>query len=211
MKTFSLAMFDYDGVIVDSLDSFTSVFISACRDNGFLGVNSRKDILALFEDNVYTAMMKQGLDAGTIDNILRTFEIRSNSYLDELKLFDGMGDALKKIAEKSKVFIITSNVSGIPERVLKRSGIGCYEDVIGAEKEKSKIKKIKRLMEQYPLLRPYYVGDTKGDIIEGKMAGALTVGVAWGWHGAEKLKEAQPDYLVYSPEELIDVICSQHA
>lgn len=209
MNSFSLVMFDYDGVIVDSLDLFTSVFISSCRDNGFLEVSTREDMMALFEENVYTAMSHYGLSAETIDNILKTFESRSTKYSDQLKLFNGMGDALKKISESSKVFIITSNVSGIPERVLQRNGITCYEEVIGADKEKSKIKKIRKTIEQYPLLCPYYVGDTKGDIIEGKTAEARTVGVAWGWHGADRLREANPDYLVYNPEELTALLCSR--
>ena len=42
----------------------------------------------------------------------------------------------------------------------------------------------------------YYVGDTKGDMIEGKQAGAVTVAVTWGWHTAENLAQASPDHLV---------------
>lgn len=209
MGTLALAMFDYDGVIVDSLDMFTSAFISACRENGFSEVNSREDIMALFENNVYEAMKNRGLDSQTIDKILRAYATRASERHDELKLFDGMGEALRRISGKNKIFIITSNVSGAPVRVLKRYGISCFEDVIGADKEKSKVKKIRKLMDQYPSLRPYYVGDTTGDIIEGKKAGSLTIGVAWGWHGPRKLKESSPDYLVYSPEELAGILCGQ--
>ena len=52
----------------------------------------------------------------------------------------------------------------------------------------------------------FYVGDTKGDMIEGKQAGAVTVAVTWGWHSTEKLTEGSPDYMVHTPTELKNLL-----
>jgi phosphoglycolate phosphatase len=51
----------------------------------------------------------------------------------------------------------------------------------------------------------YYIGDTTGDIKEGKQAGVKTVGVTWGWHSKEKMAAAKPDYLFDSSQELLQL------
>lgn len=201
----ALVMFDYDGVIVDSLEVFTSRFTQACRENGFGEVNA-KDVLGLFEGNVYETMMKRGLDESTIDNILKRYEVLQNVQLADLELFKGIGEALKRISEKHQVYVITSNLSSATIQVLNQNGIECFKDVIGAEKEKSKIKKIQNTMSLHPGIPAYYVGDTKGDMIEGKQAGTQTIGVAWGWHTPEKITEGFPDHLFNTPEELADFL-----
>ena len=202
----ALVMFDYDGVIVDSLEVFTSRFTQACRENGFKEVNASKDVLELFEGNVYETMMRRGLTESTIDNILKRYEVLQGEQLADLELFTGIREALERISEKHQVYVITSNLSSATIRVLKQNGVECFEDVIGAETEKSKIKKIHNTMSLHPGIAAYYVGDTKGDMIEGKKAGTKTIGVTWGWHTPQKIQEGSPDHLVNTPEELADLL-----
>jgi len=51
----------------------------------------------------------------------------------------------------------------------------------------------------------YYIGDTTGDIKEGKEAGVKTVGVTWGWHSKALLAASRPDYLFDTPEDLLQL------
>ena len=205
MNSAKLVMFDYDGVIVDSLNVFCMSYIAACQGNGLNEIKTEKDVLALFEHNVYATLLQGGVTAQTIDKILKAYERKQSEHLRELKLFDSMGDALNQISKKNKIFIITSNLSSATESVMQQHGVDCYEEVIGAEKEKSKIRKIETVMARFKDLPAFYVGDTKGDMIEGKAAGTKTVGVTWGWHSIEKLKEGGADFIVHSPQELVSI------
>ncbi|MGD8880249.1 MAG: HAD family hydrolase [Desulfobacterales bacterium] len=202
----ALVMFDYDGVIVDSFELFSLCFIKACQQNKFYELNSPEKVLALFETNIFEAMLNLGLDDHSIHRILETFQSDIATYQNDLKLFDGMLDALKKISENNKIVIITSNVTMVAKRVLQNNGVNCFEDVLGAEKEKSKVKKIRLTMARYPGLPAYYVGDTKGDMLEGRNAGAITVAALWGWHAVKKLEEGSPDHFVRSPKALLDLL-----
>lgn len=202
----ALVMFDYDGVIVDSLDVFTSRFSQACQEHGFQDIKEPKDVIGLFEVNVYESMSNRGLDKSTIDIILKRYEALQSKELTGLRLFPSIGDALYRVAENHLVYVITSNLSGATIKVLEQHGIDCFKDVIGADKEKSKIKKIQQLMRLHPELQAFYVGDTKGDMIEGKEAGAKTIAVTWGWHTSDKLKEGLPDFFFNSPKDLADFL-----
>lgn len=206
MKSANLVMFDYDGVIVDSLNVFCQNYIGACQEYGLQELKTQQDVLALFENNVYESLRQRGVSTATSNKILASYERRQNSHLGELKLFAGMGDALQQISLENKVFIITSNLSGATEQVMQNHGVNCIDEVIGADKEKSKISKIKMIMARFTALPAFYVGDTKGDMIEGKEAGACTVGVTWGWHSVDQLKEGQADYIVRTPQELVNVV-----
>jgi phosphoglycolate phosphatase len=180
--------------------------MKACHQNNFYVLNSPEKVLAMFETNIFEAMLDFGLDEHSINRILKTFQSDIAAYQNDLRLFDGMPDALKKISENNKIVIITSNVTRATKRVLQNNGVKCFEDVLGAEKEKSKVKKIRLTMARYSGLPAYYVGDTKGDMIEGRKAGAITVAALWGWHAVKKLEEGSPDHLVRSPEELLDLL-----
>lgn len=204
----ALVMLDFDGVIVDSLKLFSAAFILACQANSFYGVSTEEEFLKLTEGNFFDGIMKFGLDVNTVDSILNNFEMRQKEYLDNCELFLGMDEAIKKLSEKNKVFIISSNLSDAAFRILQKNSINCYEDIIGGEQERSKVNKIKNTMARYPNLTSYYVGDTMGDIIEGKQAGVKTIGVSWGWHGALKLSREKPDFIVNSPQELTELIDS---
>jgi haloacid dehalogenase superfamily, subfamily IA, variant 1 with third motif having Dx(3-4)D or Dx(3-4)E len=195
-------MFDYDGVIVDSLEVFSSRFTQACWENGFTEAKTAKDVISLFDGNVYESMRSRGLNEATIDNILKRYEVLQGDQLATIKPFDGIREALQRISKKHYVYVITSNISNATIEILRHNGIDCFKDVVGAEKEKSKIKKIQKTMSLYPGSTAYYVGDTKGDMIEGKNAGTQTVGVTWGWHSSQKLQEGSPDFLFDSPETL---------
>jgi phosphoglycolate phosphatase len=199
MAIMSLLMFDYDGVIVDSLAEFIKGWIRACADYGF-PIRSPEEAISLFDDNVYASMQRQGIDIATIDRILDRFKTLVN--FSAIKMFPGMAGVLASIAVQNRLIIITSNLSTAVWAVLEQNDVRCVADVIGAEHEKSKIKKITGVMARFPNLTPFYIGDTRGDMLEGREAGALTVGVAWGWHTTAKLQDGRPDYLVATPADL---------
>jgi phosphoglycolate phosphatase len=164
--------------------------------------------MELFDGNLFEGMKNLGMNRQEIDHTLKTFETIISKHLDSVNFFSGMAEALKAISLGNRIFIITSNVSHIVSQVLKKNGVDFVEDVLGAEKEKSKTKKISDTMTRYANHPAYYVGDTSGDMIEGRSAGAVTVAVTWGWHDAGKLREASPDFIVSSPAELTALICA---
>jgi len=204
----ALVMFDYDGVIVDSFDVFTSAFLEACRRCSGCRIDSNAVLMGLFDGNLFEGMKNLGMNNREIDHTLKAFETIVSEHLDSVTLFSGMADALKAISHSNSVFIITSNVSHVASRVLKKNGIDFVKDVLGAEKERSKAIKIGDTMARHINHPAYYVGDTSGDIIEGKSAGAITVAVTWGWHDVQKLGEASPDFMVSSPAELTALMCA---
>jgi phosphoglycolate phosphatase len=195
-------MFDWDGVLADSLELFTSVFLESCHRCGFHSLDTPGRLMALFDGNLYTSLATLGLQRNTIRRILRHFKRDSLARLDEIRLFEGIPEALDAIGRGNTVIIVTANLSEIVWSVLRRDGVRCVEEVLGVEAGTSKVEKIRQARRRYPSLPAFYVGDTKGDMLEGRSAGTETIGVLWGWHPEEKLREGEPDFLVRSPREL---------
>lgn len=199
-----LIMFDYDGVIVDSLDVFTNAFLTSCRACGYAGITTQEQFKALLDGNFYESLKQYGLSKKLIRAILgQGFTHEVQQRIHEITLFDGMTRILKSLAARHVLVVVTSNVSSVVQQLLDREKINCFETVLGAEVEKSKVKKIHKTMSEYHGRPAFYVGDTRGDMIEGRQAGALTIAATWGWHSEDKLREADPDYVVHTPAGLL--------
>ncbi len=206
MNKNSVLMFDFDGVIVDSFEIDVREFIDACQEMGLYDINSPEDVLELFDGNVYEMLLEKGLSKSGIDDLIKLHEIKMEPHLKDLELFDGMKECLTTLSKNNIIYIITSNSSKTVEGTLRKYEINFIEEILGVENEKSKVKKISNIIEKFPKHPSYYIGDTIGDIIEGKKAGAKTIGVTWGWHGKEKLISADPDYIVEEPFALISLL-----
>ena len=113
-------------------------------------------------------------------------------------------ELIERLARRNAVVVITSSRGEDVKRVVAEHRLMGISEVLGADTATSKLVKIRMARERYGNgLQPWYVGDTVGDIVEAKAAGVGSIGVGWGWQGAEKLRAAKPDVMAYAPDDLL--------
>lgn len=195
-------MFDFDGVIADSFEVFHAEFSAAVASLGFDKLSSRESLLSLFEGNMFQTLVKMGFPLRKLKALGREFQPRIAEANLRVQPFAGMPELLAELAAAWPTYVITSNQTEAIEGFLERYRIANVRDVLGADKEPSKVKKIRKVMRGHKGCTPWYIGDTKGDMLEGNEAGAITVAAAWGWHSEAKLREGNPGRVVRTPEEL---------
>ena len=200
----NVLIFDYDGVLIDSFDLFMDHFLSSCRKYGFKGVYNKESFLKLFNGNMYESMFNMGLSKEQILKIVLNVKKSLIKDQEKIKFFDGIKESLENLSKNNILIVVTSNDTEVVERYFKSKKIDFFDEIVGSDKEPSKIKKIEYIKSKYSGENFYYFGDTTGDIIEGKNAGVKTVAVTWGWHDKAILKNEEPDYILESISDLKD-------
>jgi len=202
-----LVMFDFDGVIVDSLDVFSAAFLDACTAAGVEGFTSADDLLRLMEDNFYAGMRARGVDDERVAEVLRRVGAALVLARRWLKPFPLVPQVVRELADTRSVVIVTSSPGDVVEGWLRGHQVAGVTEVAGAEAARSKVDKIHALQARFPGQAVYwYVGDTAGDIREAREAGATPVGVAWGWHEPQMLVEAGAERIAATPAELLTIL-----
>ena len=199
-------IFDYDGVIIDSYKIFVKYFIKACKKEGFSQISTEEDFLRLYEKNMYESMYNIGMNKDQILKIVYYMKEKLLENQDKIKLFPEIFDTCKNLAENNFLYIVTSNDTKVVLNFLRSKNMDFFKDIIGSDKEPSKIKKIQYIKNMHKSLDTYFIGDTKGDILEGKQAEVITIAALWGWHSKDILAQANPDFIVKKPEDLISLI-----
>ncbi len=196
-------MFDFDGVIVDSLELFSASLLTLCRERGLAKPATQEELLRLFDTNMYDGLSAAGLPAADHAAFAGQLGERQADGLMSCRPFPGVRAALARLATRGPVVIVTSNLTAVVQAWLRRHGVGCVKDVLGADRGTGKVAKIRSVLCGYPHSAVgYYVGDTSGDMVEARAAGVRAVAVTWGWHPATALVAAEPDFVVKTPAEL---------
>ncbi len=196
-------VFDYDGVIVDSSELFTDFFLKGCLRIGRDDLASKEVFLSLFDGNMYETMLKKGLSKEEMVKVIFTLREGLLKHQEDLKIFSGVSESIGLLHEANvPLFVVTSNESAVVSSFLKKNGIVGFKDVIGSDRQPSKIKVLSELKKQFGNSTIWYVGDTCGDVREGRAAGVKTAVVTWGFHDEKRLKSADPDMVISSSEQL---------
>ena len=199
-------MLDYDGVIVDSYEVFTTALIDACRMAGIQGVTSPEDVVALFEGNVYESLRAKGAADAAIRDAVGRAAGALHRALPWLRPFPLMPQVLNELASARRVVVVTSNAEHLVRAFLDKHGIDDV-DVAGAESGRSKVEKIERLLADHPGQElTWFVSDTAGDMREARLAGVTPLGVAWGWHEPEQLLAAGAEAIADTPADLLAIV-----
>jgi phosphoglycolate phosphatase len=196
-----LMMFDFDGVIADSLDDQSRACVEILRARGFAKLATRARFLELTEANWFEALAAAGVPEGVRAELEDAF-----SALPIPDLFPEMDAVIARLAGAHPVVVITSSRTRVVEGILASHGVRGVVEVLGGEQEASKTRKIRAVHRRFGETLPaWYVCDTVGDVLEAREAGVGTVGVAWGWHGEERLRRVNPDRMVHTPNDLLDL------
>jgi len=199
-----LFLFDFDGVLVDSLSLYEKS-VNICLERiGKPLIASREEFLDLFEDNFFSAIAKRGVDVGEFMAASKAVTPALNYGV--VRPVTELIPVLAELKKRHGLIIISSNSSFAIRLMLAKFSFDPYfDDVLGADFNFSKIEKILYAMGHYGTNggRTFYVCDTAGDVREAREAGVKTVAVTWGWHPRERLERAKPDAFIEKPEDLL--------
>ena len=202
----NVLIFDYDGVIVDSLSIFMKFFFEACKKYNVDSIETKQDFLGLFDGNMFEQMMNKGMDKKTILNIVYYLKEGLIKHQKEINLFPEIKPVLNHLSRHHKLIISTSNETSVVLEYLKLHEMNeIFEGIFGSDVEPSKVKKIKLIQNQINNHNFTYIGDTIGDIKEAKQANISSVAVTWGWHSKNVLSKAQPDHIAHHPIDLLSL------
>jgi phosphoglycolate phosphatase len=207
----SLLLFDFDGVLVDSLALYSEAVRLILEKIGTPIVKNREDYLSLFDGNFYESMAARGVDLSAFSSAAK--EILPGMDYSRMKPFPGLISVLDTLQRNNLLVVVSSNGSHAIGNALDSFGLSPYfEDILGSDFLFSKQKKIDHALLKFGFTpdNAYYIGDTTGDIVEARAAGILTVAAAWGWHGRDKLATANPDFLIDIPDDLLDLEANRY-
>lgn len=204
-------MFDFDGVIADSLAAYFPVFQESCRDLGFAGPATLEAFLDVFDTNAVKGLLRAGIPILKLRRLGKTLGPRVARLNDQISPFPGMIELVNVLSTRFPVYVVTSNITAATERFLTSHGIAGVRGVIGADQEASKVKKIRRIRRAHRGAEAWYVGDTRGDMLEGRAARAITVAVTWGWHNRARLESGHPDHVVDTVTHLTTLLHGEAA
>lgn len=201
-KSRKLLLFDFDGVIADSFEPVAKVVIAIALQYN-LPVKKEDDVRDLFKVNFYESVKQLGLSDESINSFMN--DKLWDSVIHTTKAVSDMEKLIPQLASQHTLVIVSSADNDWVLSLLNRYSLTEYfKAILGKGAGLSKVEKIKEAMKDYDFDKEntYYIGDTTGDIEEGRIVGVKTVGVTWGYHSAETMQHTKPDYLVHTVEEL---------
>jgi phosphoglycolate phosphatase len=204
----SLILFDFDGVLADTLADMLRFAQEVCDELGVRHTVIETDLTELEVMSFATL----GRACGTPDELVDEFARRCTEKFATGKsrpaIFDGLAEVVRKLAERHLLVVVTGNTEGNVRAFLEQYRLaGCFRAVYGLDMPGSKVEKILMAKSDFAAEGEmvFMVGDSVSDVRAAREAGVKSIAVSWGHQSVGRLVGAVPDHVVRLPEELIEI------
>jgi phosphoglycolate phosphatase len=207
----ALVIFDYDGVLADTLEDLLQFGQEACNQLGVQHGVTKDDLNNLEVMSFAT----YGRKCEVPEHLVEEFVKICLDFFAEKKsppaIFTGLSHVVRHLSVNHRIAIVTTNSSQIVNAFLVKHGLdGLIHAVYGVDTPGSKAQKIamarNRLLQNREQQVVFMVGDSLSDVQAAKEAAVTSIAVTWGHQSLENLLRAKPDFVVSSPHDLIQII-----
>ncbi|MBO9579882.1 MAG: HAD-IA family hydrolase [Sphingobium sp.] len=211
--TLRLAIFDCDGTLVDSQHGIVSAMQGAF-DAASLPRPERAEILSIVGLSLPNAMARllPEADAGfhhvMVENYKRSFfEMRANGTLRE-PLYDGIGALLDALEAQGWLLAVATGKSdrGLNAVLAHHGVLERFVSLQTADRHPSKPhpSMIETALRDAGVAREnaVMIGDTSFDMLMARAAGVAALGVGWGYHTVDELRNAGAHSVAMDSAEL---------
>ena len=211
---YALAIFDFDGTLVDSLPVIARVANGALAAHG-LPARSVEDVRPLV-----------GLPLGDVLATLGGLADRDDSSAlcdtyrelwDDTRpapLFQGVREMLSRVRDAgTRLAVATSRKrEGLSTMLGVHEIAGLFEFLVGGActvERKPHPAPVHRTLDRLGVTaeESIVIGDTTFDLDMGTAAGTATCAVTWGNHGRTTLVSRNPTFVVSAARQVVDVVC----
>jgi phosphoglycolate phosphatase len=207
----ALIIFDFDGVLADTLDDLIRFGQEVCDELGVKHV-VKKDDLSNLEIMSFASFGRAcEVPENLVDIFVQSCLKRFADKKSPPAIFNGLSNIIRNLSINNTIAIITTNSSQNVNAFLVEHGLsGCIHAVYGVDSPGSKAQKIsiarERLSADIKQESVFMVGDSLSDIRAAKETATTSIAVTWGHQSKEYLLSGDPDYVVNFPDELIKII-----
>lgn len=207
-----LVNFDYDGVLVDSLERLTVLAAQAQREVGSGRAPTAEDF-RLLQNLTFAGLAERiGVNESRVEDFCE-----AALHLQEMDptlppLIEGAAEMIRSVSAYATVTVISSSSRTEIRKVLDGAGAAeCVQRIFDGADRRPKSDKIREAMALFaaPPSSTFMVGDSRSDIVQGKLAGVRTVAVAWGYQPRDRLALEEPDFMVESIAQLVGLLSDE--
>jgi phosphoglycolate phosphatase-like HAD superfamily hydrolase len=203
----TVIVFDFDGVIVDSVSLMYQLTKGSYKDM------TDEDVREVFSGKLY-----ENLESNKWTKIEETedeYKHRVLLYQQEkmkLPLYDGMYEILNNLSQLARLTINThAKISNCLPILEKNKASHLFSYIASKEAGASKTEKFFIIAKQLniEITSMIFVTDTTGDIIESAEANIPTIAVTWGISNKQEfIKQSLPNMIaiVETPQELLEAL-----
>jgi phosphoglycolate phosphatase len=190
---YSLAIFDLDGTLVDSLPWFLRVVNDVARDFDFKPI-STGDIAGLRRAGARDILKRLELPLWKVPRIASHMRRMKREHLGELPLFPGVPEMLEALRSRRIRIALVSSDSEANARLQLGDSAACFSDFACGASLFGKAAKFKRVVKRAGIepSQAIAIGDEMRDMDAANAAGIAFGGVAWGYADPASLRARNP-------------------
>ncbi len=212
---YNTVIFDLDGTLLNTLDDLADSVNFALKSFNY-PTRTYSEIRSFIGNGVKDLMTKSVPNNTDEETILKCLQVFKDHYKTNMQNktapYDGIINLLENLKSQNIKLGIVSNKYDFGVKNLNKYYFGNLIPVAIGEREGIRKKPapdtVLIAMEELNTTKEntLYVGDSPSDMITAQNANVKGVGVTWGFRDAEVLKESGADFLINSPQELLDIL-----
>jgi len=198
-----VAIFDFDGTLVDTLDMYIRIFEKLTkRPKPF----SEAEIQRLRGMTALRIARELRIRPWHVSWLLVRGRALMRRRMLEVEVFPGVEDVLQQLQVANvPMYIMSTSSPGNIRKLLKARGLeGYFKRIYGNVGVFGKAKMLRRVIEQngFDPSGVFYIGDEARDIEATKRVGVHGIAVGWGFNSPALLERHEPFALVQTPKQL---------
>ena len=201
-----LLILDFDGTIANTRDTVIEVMNGLSNEFGFRKIE-QKDIEYLRSKKPRDILEYLGISPFKASFITRKIRKKIKESIATLEPSKNWLPVLQSLKQKGcHIGIVTTNTEENVKKFLHANNLNVFDFFYTAGQIFGKDKIISKISHDIEFSDIYFIGDEISDIDAGKKAKVKTIAVSWGYNTIESLQKENPDYMIYSPQELEKII-----
>lgn len=212
---YNTVIFDLDGTLLNTLEDLGDSVNFALKSFGY-PTRTYEEVRSFVGNGVKDLVTKAVPNGTDEDTILKCLQVFKDHYKTNMQNktapYNGIMNLLEELNSRGIKLGIVSNKYDFGVKNLNKYyfkdlipvAIGEREGIRKKPAPDTVLTAMKELGSQRET--SLYVGDSGSDMITAQNAGMKSIGVTWGFRDADSLRESGADFLVDSPEQLLNII-----